>query len=71
MREQLQTRLAELQHDLEVGERRLAQIDQERAQLRDTMLRISGAIQVIEELLAAPSSADGDIHLPSDPQPAC
>ena len=53
MEAQLQPRLAELRRELEVGEHRLAQLDTERAQLRDTVLRISGAIQVLEELLAA------------------
>jgi predicted nuclease with TOPRIM domain len=54
--EQLRARLAELRRELEVGERRLQQLEAEKAQLRDTLLRISGAIQVIEELLAEPTA---------------
>jgi len=53
MEVELRARLAELRRELEVGEHRLVQLDTERAHLRDTVLRISGAIQVLEELLAA------------------
>jgi hypothetical protein len=51
-------RLTELRRELEKGRQRLEILDRERQELRDTMLRISGAIQVIEELLAqqAPTS---------------
>lgn len=45
-------RLEELKRELEKGRHRLEALDRERQELRDTMLRISGAIQVIEELLA-------------------
>jgi predicted nuclease with TOPRIM domain len=44
------TRLAELQRELEAGQRRLRELDAEREQVRDTLLRISGAIQVLSEL---------------------
>jgi predicted nuclease with TOPRIM domain len=52
MREQLEKRLAELRAELESGQRALAELEQKQAALRDTMLRISGAIQVLEEELA-------------------
>jgi predicted nuclease with TOPRIM domain len=55
--EQLRARLAELRRELEVGERRLQQLEAEKAQLRDTLLRISGAVQVIEELLGEATAA--------------
>jgi hypothetical protein len=49
-------RLEELKNELVKGRERLASLDRERQELRDTMLRISGAIQVLEELQAqAPS----------------
>ena len=51
MRPQLEERLLELQNELAVGERRLRTLEVEQAQLRDTLLRISGAIQVLQELL--------------------
>jgi chromosome segregation ATPase len=49
----LETRLQELRHEFRHGEAHLAELDRQRAQLRDTLLRISGAIQVVEEGLAA------------------
>ena len=54
-------RLEELRRELEKGKQRLESLDRERLELRDTMLRISGAIQVIEELLAQDA--------PAHPQP--
>jgi hypothetical protein len=44
-------RLAQLRAELEKGQQRLQMIDRERQEVRDTMLRISGAIRVLEELL--------------------
>lgn len=44
-------RLAQLRAELEKGQQRLRLLDQERQEVRDTMLRISGAIRVLEELL--------------------
>ncbi len=55
MREQLEARLAALQHEFEVGQIRLNELEQQRISLQETLLRISGAIQVLSELLAAPS----------------
>jgi hypothetical protein len=45
-------RLEELRIELGKGRQRLESLDRERQDLRDTMLRISGAIQVLEELKA-------------------
>jgi len=45
-------RLEQLRNELDKGRQRLEDLDRQRLELRDTMLRISGAIQVIEELLA-------------------
>lgn len=52
MREQVQDRLTILREEFEKGRAEVEQIEQQRAYLRETMLRISGAIQVLEELLA-------------------
>jgi predicted nuclease with TOPRIM domain len=52
MNEQLQKRLMELRSEYAAGEERLAALNAETTQLRDTMLRISGAIQVLEEELS-------------------
>jgi len=48
----MRERLQQLRNELQKGEHELARLDQRRQELRDTILRISGAIQVIEELLA-------------------
>ncbi len=53
MREQLQTRLAELRREFETGQTKLKELEQQQAYLRETLLRISGAIQILEELLAS------------------
>jgi hypothetical protein len=50
----LQARLGDLCEELTKGERHLEVLDQQRQQVRDTLLRISGAIQVLEELLQQP-----------------
>ena len=55
MREKLEQRLTELRAEYESGRRALAELEQRQATLRDTVLRISGAIQVLEEELGAPS----------------
>ncbi len=51
MREQITKRLGELKADFEAGQARLAALDREATQLRETLLRISGAIHVLEETL--------------------
>jgi prefoldin subunit 5 len=47
----MEERLAELKAEFEKGQQHMQNLDQQRAELRDTLLRISGAIQVLEELL--------------------
>ena len=47
----MEQRLNELKAEFEKGQQHLQNLDQQRAELRDTLLRISGAIQVLEELL--------------------
>ncbi len=53
MREQIENRLAILRQELEKGQSELARLERQEAYLRETILRISGAIQVLEELLAS------------------
>lgn len=50
MTEQALTRLAELQREYEVGQRRLQELVAQEVSIRETLLRISGAIQVLGEL---------------------
>ncbi|MGV9385749.1 hypothetical protein ACWDRB_58785 [Nonomuraea sp. NPDC003707] len=58
MIEQLQARLAELKREYQLGEGQLRELTRQEAALRETLLRISGAIQVLEEL-TAPEASDG------------
>jgi prefoldin subunit 5 len=53
----LTNRLEELRKELEKGQQEMARLDRQRQELRDTMLRISGAIQVLEELKAQEASS--------------
>jgi predicted nuclease with TOPRIM domain len=51
MQEQLRMRLEELKKEYETGQARLRELESETTYVRETMLRISGAIQVIQEML--------------------
>jgi hypothetical protein len=53
MHERMERRREELREQLQVGEQRLRELDEERAQLQQTLLRIAGAAQVLDELLGA------------------
>jgi predicted nuclease with TOPRIM domain len=50
-REQILGRLASLRKEFEAGQARLRELETEQAYVRETMLRISGAIQVLEEVV--------------------
>ena len=52
MRTHIQARLEELKKEFESGQSRLRELDNQQALLRETLLRISGAIQVLNEVLA-------------------
>ena len=55
MHDQINKRLQELKTEYEEGKGMLAEMETKQANLERTLLRISGAIQVLEELLAADS----------------
>jgi chromosome segregation ATPase len=50
--QQFSNRLENLKREFATGQARLARLDEDRANLRDTLLCIRGAIQVLEEELA-------------------
>ena len=52
MKEQLQKRLEELRAEFDSGQKMLNELETKRENLRQTLLRISGAIQILEEELA-------------------
>jgi hypothetical protein len=66
--EQMQARLAELRGEYRQGEERLRDLTREEVVLREVLLRISGAIQVLEELTAVTSEGGGEdgSHAPAD-----
>ncbi|MFV2012315.1 MULTISPECIES: hypothetical protein [unclassified Micromonospora] len=75
MREQLEQRVAELEAELRAGQQMLAEVEARRADIQQTLLRITGAIQVLNELLAAepptgPAVADADRSAADDTGPA-
>lgn len=52
MQAKLQQRLISLKVEYEAGQKMLAELEAKQSSLRETLLRISGAIQVLEETLA-------------------
>ncbi len=52
MKEQIKERIQQLKAEYESGQKMLADLETQESNLRTTMLRISGAIQALEELLA-------------------
>ncbi|HEU0173936.1 MAG TPA: hypothetical protein VFV58_06705 [Blastocatellia bacterium] len=52
MHEQLKLRLEELKKEFEIGQKRMLELERQQISLRETLLRISGAVQVLEEVMA-------------------
>ena len=52
MKQQLEQRLKELRAEYASGQKALADLENKQAALKTTLLRISGAIQVLEEELS-------------------
>jgi hypothetical protein len=55
MRAQIEARLAALKNEFDKGQTQLRQLESQSSSLREAMLRISGAIMVLEELLSPPT----------------
>jgi hypothetical protein len=70
MRERIHTRLAALRQELEAGQAELQLIERRQAYLRETLLRIGGAIQVLEELLVDSDAVGRDGAAPGEASPA-
>ncbi len=58
MQEQLKKRLQSLKAEYDAGQQVLASLEAKKAGLRETLMRISGAIQVLEEELAINQSGN-------------
>lgn len=69
MNKEIKTRLKELNEEYKKGQERLIALEQETTNLKNTMLRISGAIQVLEELTGDDSPVNSNnvnAHLKMD-----
>jgi len=58
MNDQLEERLKALETEFENGRKMLAELEAREAALRSSMLRISGAIQVLREFVPKTDSVD-------------
>jgi predicted nuclease with TOPRIM domain len=58
MHQQLKERLAALKTEYDKGDIRVRRLEAELVSLRETMLRISGAILLLQELLSSPAPAE-------------
>lgn len=68
MKDKIQQRLQELRSEFESGQKMLTDLETQQATLKTTLLRISGAIQVLEELMTAElSEIEGNSHV-AEPQ---
>jgi predicted nuclease with TOPRIM domain len=66
MRGQLEKRLQELKAEFESGQKKLADLEAQANTIRNTLLRISGAIQVLEEELGKYNDAHGEPPQPTE-----
>jgi hypothetical protein len=58
--QRLDQRLTALRQELQAGQKMLVDLDVRRLDVQQTLLRIGGAVQVLEELLAAePAAVNG------------
>ncbi len=69
MREQLEQRLKELKTEFESGQKMLADLEARQLDLRNTLLRISGAVQVLEEVLSPGTPPAPEVNHRSDLNP--
>ena len=52
MQQQIQSRISVLKSEFETGQAKLRELEMQQSRVRETLLRISGAIQILEEMLA-------------------
>ena len=57
LQSEVHSRLDELKNEFRCGQRELEEVENRRTYLRETLLRISGAIQVLEEVVAPDDAA--------------
>ena len=64
MKPMIETRLEELRREYEAGAGVMNELQKKQDELRTTLMRISGAIQVLEEMLAAAAPEDDSADPP-------
>ncbi|HEX9736058.1 MAG TPA: hypothetical protein VGG06_29190 [Thermoanaerobaculia bacterium] len=69
MQDRIAQRLEELRAEFEAGQKMLAELDEKRDRLRESLLRIAGAIQVLEELAGEGSPETGKRRPEPSPAP--
>ncbi|MCJ1676509.1 hypothetical protein MTF65_03910 [Streptomyces sp. APSN-46.1] len=57
--DRMRERLDELRRDYQKGQGQLQQLMRQEAETRDGLLRVSGAIRILEEMLPDPPDTDG------------
>jgi predicted nuclease with TOPRIM domain len=70
MREQLEQRLQTLKKEFESGQKALRELEVKQTNVRETLLRISGAIQVLEEALSEDPELEPSISANGENAPA-
>jgi len=58
-REIIEARIKELKDNYQAGQAQLRSLETQQKDLQQTLLRISGAIQVLQELVDQPQQAEG------------
>ncbi len=61
MKEKMEQRLSDLKAEFESGQKMLTDLENQQANLKTTLLRISGAIQVLEELINQPEDSENSV----------
>ena len=62
MRERIERRLEELRTEFESGQALLSDVETRETQIRSSLLRISGAIHVLEEMLNQESALERSVE---------
>jgi hypothetical protein len=65
MRDKIQDRLVELRGELDKGKKIIEDLDAQRAGLQTQLLRIAGAVQVLEQLLEADAASAAPAPTPT------
>jgi prefoldin subunit 5 len=73
MRDHIEQRLRDLREEFAAGQKMMAELDAQQTHVRSSLLRLSGAIQVLEELMNRDAGAvhgNGAAHIAGEPQAA-